>query len=55
MQVWSIPGVSRDHLRVTSDSLLSEIPLSEKKERINHNQLRMRLNISLTAGIEHVT
>ena len=40
---------------LTSDSLLSEIPLSEKKERINHNQLRLRLNISLTAGIEHVT
>ena len=32
MRVWSIPGVSRDHLRVTSDSFLSEnseIQLSE--------------------------
>ena len=54
MRVWSIPGVSRDHLRVTSDSFLSEnseIQLSEMKQQFKPTAHASE--ILLVTGIEH--
>ena len=53
MRVWSIPGVSRDHLRVTSDSFLSEIQLSEMKQQ-SKPTAHASQNLLVT-GIEHNT